>query len=321
MGTHENAGAELDAVLADLATQGSENADDIDALAVRVAALEAGGGGNGGGGEPAPSAGTLYGACLTNGGNEAAVLTKFGQGAAIRRFYQETLTWPSVPSGCPAIHISYKPSQSQVLAGTLNGQIDQLLERADDSGKIVYLTFWHESDNDGLSSAGITDRVRASNHVYDRVEAWGNPRIQYGPIHTGGFFADYTGDSKRAPWSGMKGHFLGADMDGVHDGKTYDISYADETARVVALVSEWGYEYWTVPEFGTSRRPDDPTGEPRADWFEQWAGHFAEHGAAQVLLYDYDTSANDDHPAGPYNVVVDGSPELAVWRGLVATNA
>lgn len=260
---------------------------------------------------------TRFGACPTNpGGTSAAaaqtVVTKMGTGAAVRQFMTSILDWPTVPTGS-LMWRSYKPATT-----VTDAQIDALLMAA--AGHLV--TFWHESDNDGLTATARAARIALMNRLYDRNVALGRPATIV-PIFTGGFFADYGTQANRDLWASVKGDLIGVDMDGVHDTTApIGISYADETAEVMDWIAAHPEcDGWAIGEFGTSRQPYDATGVMRRDWMAAQVGVFlaAPIKPTVINVYDYDTSAHNGATTD-YNRLNDPSPELDYWRSLVAQN-
>lgn len=285
------------------------------------------GGGSAGGGTtappPLPAHSTYIGACPANPGGQSlsaatTVISKWGSGSAIRQFFSSDLTrGPNHPVGASVVHSSYKPSVSAVNSGSLDNQIKALIQRTP-AGDII--EFYHEPDNDGLNPSGITAMIAAKNRLYD-LKQQVKPSVKVAATMTGGFFANYSSESKRAPWYGLRGDLIGLDADGVYDtsGPTYDISYTDEIAGVKAFMthsSSW--KGWTVPEFGTARQPWDMTGSARASWLSQQMKLFVDGGAYAVMLFDYNTSGHDT--STNYNQIKTGTPEFTVWKNAIAGN-
>jgi hypothetical protein len=276
---------------------------------------------------PVISTGTLFGACPTNPGGASltaaqTVAQKFGGIPAVRQFNGAELTWNATPAKT-AVHRSWKPA-----ASVTNAQIDTLLRAADadavKNGVKHILTFWHEPDNDSLSAGARADRIALINRLHERKVALGLKNVQTSVIFTGGFFASYGSQANRDLWNGVKGDLVGLDADGVHTTTTsatdYTTKYDDEVANVKKFMATNIFVGWTVPEFGTSRQNYfDPTGSKRAAWMKYWGEYFAAQGAAQVLFYDYDTSAHNG-TTDNYNVIKTGTSEFTVWKALIAKN-
>jgi hypothetical protein len=276
---------------------------------------------------PTPTTGvsTYFGACPANPGGtgtsaQGTVLSKFGTGAAARVFHGSDLTsGPSHASGVSIVHASFKPSVSQVNSGALDAQIEALIQRTQ-AGDVI--EFWHEPDNNGLTGTGITEMIKAKNRLYE-IKQRIKPSVLVAATMTGGFFANYTSESERQPWYGLKGDLVGLDADGVHDssGPTYDTSYSDEISGVKTFMTRnpsAGWIGWSVPEHGTSRQPWDTTGTPRANWFTAQTKLMIDNGAYYVMLFDYNTGAHN--LSDDYNQVLPGTPEHTVWKNLVAGN-
>jgi hypothetical protein len=269
--------------------------------------------------------GTYFGACVANPGGTSAtamqtVVNKWGTGSAVRVFNGSDIsTGPAHPTGVSVVHASYKPSVASVNSGALDAQIEALILRTQPGDTIE---FWHEPDNDGLTGQGITDMINAKNRLYE-IKQRIKPSVNVAATMTGGFFANYTSESVRSLWYGLKGDLIGLDADGVHDttGPTYDMTYADEITGVknfIARNAANGWKGFGVPEHGTSRQPWDTTGQARANWFAAQTKLFIDAGARYVMLYDYNTSAHN--LVDDYNQIYSGTPEYTLWRNLVAGN-
>jgi chitodextrinase len=272
----------------------------------------------------ASSTGALFGACVANPGGASlsaaqTVQTKFGTKTSIRMYQGATLGLPVHPAGASIVHTSWKPDLASVLNGSLDADIAAIINSTP-AGDII--EFYHEPDNDGLDAAGITQMIAVKNYLYDKKQSI-KPSVLVAQTFTGGFFANYTAESRRAPWYSIRGDLLGVDTDGIHDatGPTYDTDYADEMAGTKAFMARNagnGWIGWTVPEIGTSRQPWDATGTARANWFQAQAQKLADGGAYAIMLYDYNTSAHST--ATDYNQIKTGTPEFDVWSAFVATN-
>jgi hypothetical protein len=133
------------------------------------------------------------------------------------------------------LHRSYKP-----LTTVTNTQIDELLLKA----RGHWITFWHESDNDGLSASARADRIALMNRLYDRNVALGRP-VTVVPTFTGWMFSDQTTDAYRKDfWRGVKGDLVGVDYDGIHNSGT---DYDDETVEVMQWLAEYPeYTGWAA---------------------------------------------------------------------------
>lgn len=269
---------------------------------------------------PAPGYTTYFGASVANpGGSSSAaaqtVITKWGTGSAVRQFFGSDITiGPYHPSGATVVHSSYKPDVASVNSGALDAQITALIQRTP-PGDII--EFYHEPDNDGLDATGIANMIAAKNRLYD-LKQQVKPSVKVAATMTGGFFANYTAESKRSPWYGLRGDLVGLDADGVHDttGPTYDISYSDEIAGVKTFMGRnTSWKGWTVPEHGTSRQPWDSNGSARASWFSSQIQLFINNGAYAVMLYDYNTSSHNT--STDYNQIYAGTLEYTVWKNAV----
>jgi len=265
----------------------------------------------------APATDVLWGACPAYPGGSSLsaaqrVVDKWGAGVHIRQFTNasSSLPWNPVPSGS-LMHRSYKPPTT-----ITNAAIDTLLRAAEGH----YVTFWHEPENDGLSTSARNARINLMNRLYDRNVALGRPATVV-PTFTGWMFAanNSGGARTRDLWDGVKGDLLGVDYDGIH---SYGTEYDDETDEVMEwLADNPEYRGWAIPEFGTSRRPSDPSGAGRTAWMREQVGFFldAPIPPETVDWFDYNTSAHDTVGEG-LNSIQPGSPEFVYWQSLVALN-
>jgi hypothetical protein len=274
---------------------------------------------------PTTGTGTFFGACPANPGGTSltaatTVISKWGTGAGVRQFVGSTISsGPNHPTGASIVHTSYKVDVAQVNSGALDAQIEALVNRTP-AGDVI--EFHHEPNNNGLTGQGITDMINAKNRLYE-IKQRVKPSVLIAATMTGGFFANYTTESARAPWYGLKGDLIGLDADGVHDstGPTYDITYDDEIAGVKAFMARNaanGWKGWSVPEFGTSRQDWDTTGTPRASWINREKQKFIDGGARYVMWYDYDTGEHAS--ATNYNQIRSGTPEFTAWKNLILGN-
>lgn len=268
-------------------------------------------------------ASTFFGACPANPGGESlaaaqTVIAKWGTGAAGRQFYAASSSFgtPKHPAGASVVHSSYRPPDSSVNSGSLDAQIEALIA-ATPNGDI--LEFWHESDNDGLTSSQRTARIASKNRLYD-IKQTVKPGVLVAHTMTGGFWASYGNDATRDAWlATARGDLYGLDADGAHSytGPTYVTSYADEVANVRRYLGRFALKWpgWTTPEFGTSRQPWDTTGAARADWFGEQSEILSGGGSYAVMAYDYNTSAHNT--ATDYNQLKVGTPEFATFAELI----
>lgn len=261
-----------------------------------------------------PPGNTLFGANPVNPGGESAsaaqgVVTKFGSGATVRQFLTDITTsgggpnWPAVPAGS-LVHRSYKPTTD-----VTNAQIDALIRAAQGH----WLTFWHESDNDGLSSSAIASRTALMNRLYDRNVALGR-LVTVVHVVTGQFMSDYRDESWKAPWRNVKADLIGVDMDGPQG---YGVTYADELSETLRWIQEEsidGYVGWTVPEFGVARTSSDSNGSGRLAWMQREVDLLTRANPKPRAIHWYDYMMTNDYR------LISGTQEYNYWRGLVATN-
>jgi hypothetical protein len=256
-----------------------------------------------------------WGACTPNPGGSSGsaaqrTVDKWGAPVYLRQFVSAgSLSWSGQPSGS-LMHRSYKPPST-----ITDAAIDGLLRSAEGH----YITFWHEPDNDGLSGSARRARIGLMNRLYDRNVALGRPAIVV-PTFTGWMFSNQTSDSYRKnQWRDVKGDLLGVDFDGIH---SYSTSYADETNEVMDWLDDNPeYQGWAIPEFGTSRRPSDPSGVGRVAWMQRQVEVFvsAPVPPEAVAWFDYNTGAHDTVAEG-VNAIEPGSPEFGYWQGLINLN-
>lgn len=275
-----------------------------------------------------------FGACPADGApggvaGAQSVLTKWGSHAAVRQFFGDFTSMPSVIPGCPIVHSSYRPdavgeaqpfTDAQIAAGAADNAISAVIQATPNNW---VLEIKHESDNDGLTGQAWTDRINAKNRPYILKQSI-KPGVLICHTHTGGMWASYGNDTTRdLNMATAKGDLIGLDADGVHDsvGPKYDTDYADEVANVKRYLAKFkanGFQGWSVPEHGTSRQPWDTTGTPRAEFFSRNTQYFVDNGAMYVCLFDFNTSAHN--LSNDYNRILPGTPEYDVWRNLVASN-
>lgn len=278
-------------------------------------------------GEPPPVAQRPYfGACPTNsGGGAAGVVSKYGAGASVRIFFTDgNLTQRATrAAGMSVLHVSYKPDPATVVSGALDADITSLVNSLH-AGDI--LTFHHEPDNNGWDSTQRTAWKNMHNRLYD-IKQSVKPSVLVAPVFTGGLMASYTSNATRDLWcTGLRADLFGIDCDGVHIAKTetsYNrISYADELANCETYMrhaSNSGFTGITVGEHVTARvNPPDPSGSMRASWFQAQTQLMIDHNCYAVMAYDFNFGTHNT--ATDFNQLPTGSPELTVWRSLVASN-
>lgn len=281
----------------------------------------------GGGAPPPVNARPYFGAAQTNVGTTgtAAIITKYGVGASIRVFFStgDLTQRPTIPTGMSVVHISYKPDPATVAAGTLDTQIAALANYCQ-PGWI--LTFQHEPDNNGWTSSQITDWKNCNNHLYDVVKAT-KPSVLTAPVFTGGLLSKYGSNANRDTWcTGLRGDLFGVDCDGpaiTNSEPDYGrIDYLDEMQNATTYMqhpTNSGFTALTVPEHVTARaNPPDPDGSMRAAWFAKQCQHFIDFGCYAVMCWDKDPAGRNT--SSLFNHLPAGSPELAVWTSLVASN-
>lgn len=282
------------------------------------------------GGTPATSNRPYYGGASIAGDsptNSTNIVSKFGAGTAARLFFSSSdiTLRPIIGVGTSIVHVSWKPDMSQVASGLLDAQIDAIAhDTLFRDGDI--LTFHHEPDNNGWTSAQITDWKNGHNRLYDRVKAI-KPGLLVAPVFTGAMFANYTSNSKRDTWcTNLRADLMGWDADGVAISNTepnYNrISYQDETDNALAYMAHptnSGMTAMTVGEHMTARvNPPDPDGSMRAAWFSAQHTIFESAGAYAILCWDHNMAGHNT--ATNFNELPNPSPELTEWKNKIALN-
>lgn len=280
--------------------------------------------------DPPPSSRPYFGSTVTtSGGNastSAGVVSKFGVGTSIRIFFSsgDLTLRPTIPAGLSIAHLSYKPSTTAVASGSLDADITALVNFCR-PGWI--LSFQHEYENTaGLTSTDIANWKACNNHLYDIAKSV-KPSVLTAPVFLGGTLASYSTNALRDTWcTGLRGDLFGVDCDGVHISSTepnYNrITYADELNNAETYMrhpSNSGFTAITVPEHMTARvNPPDPTGSLRAAWFQAQTQLMIDHGVYAAMCWDHNIGGHDT--ATNFNELPTGSPELTLWRSLVAQN-
>lgn len=267
-----------------------------------------------------------FGSCpTTSGGGAAAVVSKFGVGSSVRIFFNsgDLTQRPSIPAGVSILHVSYKVTEANILNGSQDANLIDLINWMR-PGWI--LTLNHERDNDGISGSAITDWKNMQNYLYDIKQAT-KPSVFTAPVFVGGTLASYTSNATRDTWcTGISGDLFGIDCDGVHISSTeanYNrISYEDELDNCETYMrhpTNTGFKAITVGEHMTARvNPPDPTGSIRAAWFQRETQRMVDHGCYAVMAYDFNFGTHNT--STNFNEMPTGSPELTLWRSLVANN-
>ena len=265
-----------------------------------------------------PVTSTRYGACITNGGTLASTITKWGPKVHVRQFISSgnsnPPTWTDVPNGT-VVHRSYKPPTTITTA-----QIDALLTAAGNDRSLGdpkhKITFWHESDNDGLTGTALTARINLMNRLYDENVRLGRPVIVEHVV-TGQFMADYRDESWKQPWRAVKADSIGVDFDG--GGPSDATSFTDEIGETMDWLRDerTNGEYdegWSVPEFGRGRDSGE-TGQSRVAWMQREVNKMVNASTPPDYVDWYDYLADVE----PYPIEV-GSPEYDYWKTLISAN-
>jgi hypothetical protein len=289
-----------EAAAAELAETVADRDITIDALRVLVAELEA---------RikelEHPPTGTVFGADATgtSATGQANVLTKWGDGAAIRQFFTGFGQVAPRDRRASVVHASWKPASLGVITdAAVTAATANLLP-----GDCVEV--WHESDKkvrDGVYTH--VEALARKNRFYDTVKRVRPDLLVVNTLT--GWEAEPGNSTTRGnidKWAAVKADLLGLDCDGIH-GWPYT-NYDGEIAAAVAFVEKFpAYKGWCVPEFGTSRHTNDQSGATRAQWATTTAAKFKAAGAAYVCLYEFEST-----PGNAFTTPA----ELAAWRSLI----
>ncbi|HRJ91090.1 MAG TPA: Ig-like domain-containing protein [Candidatus Saccharibacteria bacterium] len=126
------------------------------------------------------------------------------------------------------VWISFKtPKWSEVAAGTHDSTLDSMLRTLDNAGKPVWVTFWHEPENDeGQANAGsATDFVNMQRHIRSRIDALNTTHIAFAPVYQ---------SSKIVSMGSAHNNWYGS---GIWDFIGFDIYQPNDTLSI--LNSKW----------------------------------------------------------------------------------
>jgi hypothetical protein len=288
---------------------------------------------------PLPAGTRYFGACpdhLHSGANTTAaqaVLTKYGTNASVRLFHGPGAfaQLPVHPAGASVVHTSWKIGSltSSVLSGAQDAALTAWINAAR-NGDIIEIA--HESDveRNGDAKANpphiwtaqeILTRIKVKNYLYDLKQKI-KPGVLVAHTTAAYLFGNQRTDAQRDEWfATARGDLIGIDCDGAHDttGPTYGIDYGPAVANAKRYVTKYkanGFKGYTVPEFGTSRQPWDPSGNVRSDWFAAQSAKMT--GAYLINVYDFNSGTHTT--ATNFNYLPNPSPELTTMRNLVRTN-
>ena len=129
----------------------------------------------------------------TSGNNVGAHEAAAGKSVAIYRKFNQ---WDTASSAVSTINsnyaanrlvwISFKtPDWSDVANGIYDTTLDSMLRTLDSAGKPVWVTFWHEPENDeNTAGAGTaTEWVNMQRHIRARMKSLGTKNIAFAPIY------------------------------------------------------------------------------------------------------------------------------------------
>lgn len=257
--------------------------------------------------EPDPDPGvTVFGADATgtSGSAQATVIGKWGQGVAIRQFFTGLGQIASRNPDAGIVHCSWKPASVSAITPTAVAAAVANLRPGD------CVEVWHESDKkvrDGVYT--FDEALRRKNRFYDVIQEVRPDLLVVNTLT--GWEAEPGNTSTRGnidKWAGVKADLLGLDCDGIH-GFPYP-NYTSEIDTAVEFLEDFpAYKGWCVPEFGTSRSSQDPTGSARADWATNYANKFLAAGAHYVCLYEYESTTGNAFTT---------TAEINAWRSFTA---
>lgn len=210
---------------------------------------------------PPPVRRTVLGACPMKGAPLSGVVSKWGQGAALRVFQGGAFQGLALPAGVGPVHLSFKPpaalSDAQVIS------VGRYLRPGD------YATVWHESDvkhkSGRISDAQVATYIGIQNDFAERVDRLRNkgdiPNISTVCVLGGWRFRGGT-DGDRPDKYLADADCLGVDLDGANNAKSY-YDWTICLPEVARAAARYGGR-WLVPEYAWGRRSDDASGEIRA---------------------------------------------------------
>ncbi len=183
------------------------------------------------------------------------------------------------------VWISFKtPKWAEVAAGTHNTKLDSMLRTIDNAGKPVWVTFWHEPENDeGLSTAGsAADFVNMQRHIRSRMTALGTKNIAFAPVYQ---------SSKIVSMGSAHNNWYGS---GIWDFIGFDIYQPNDSLSIlnakwtttIAWVESKGLPY-AIGEWGVR------TTAPSSQITDFWNWQFANNKDMVGMSY-FDSDANSD---------------------------
>lgn len=267
-----------------------------------------------------PDIKTQWGACSANPGGSGLtalqrILSKWAtlldKLVAGRLFVSDGFTsLPTIPDGFSVLHISWKPSVADLIAGRLDADIIAMVNWATNliNTKHIWIVVEaiHEPDvkfRKGTDT--IANYVGAKNKFYDVVKSV-NADLDVASTLSGWTF---NGSIDTEPWAYIKADILGVDLDGIASTTAY-FDYTAAMARIAKFADTYGYRI-AIPEFGEPRLANDTNGSARATWIKTQTDMLKKYSPEYVMFYDYDTT-------NPYQLTT--SLEIAAWKALIAEN-
>lgn len=262
---------------------------------------------------PPPPQTTRFGACPIKGGNIAGVVSKWGNGVAIRSFVSGGFITVTVPASAGPIHQSWKPPIGSPINGA-NVAAACAYFRAGD-----YVEIWHEADvkfrSGSFTASQVQQVIDMKNWFYDVVHSV-RPDLLVPATFGAWMFDDRSGQypgtltdpSTAEFYSKIKADIIGVDCDGYTSSTQYP-DFTSVVRNVKEFVAKHGYKGWSVPEFIHPRLSGDANGNGRAAWLTKWSQAFKDGGAGYVTAYDYNYRPNEE--------ITPGSPEFAAYKAFI----
>lgn len=273
-----------------------------------------------------PEPGRLYwGAAVAGNGDPAERHEKpAGTTMSIRRTF---FLWRHIESGwlervvgedhakgrLPWISVK-TPPWAEVAEGRHDAMIDRLLRLLHETGKPVWLTVWHEPENDsgpgarGGNMGTPADHLAMNRRFRQRMAALEVDSVALGPILMAWTWNPRTGRDPAQWWDGEVYDFLGIDIyrdreDTVMTDRWFAIRRWAAEREVDIAVGEWGM-----------RGRDRAAGERVRRWYEAAVASDADgRGARVVALCAFDSHLNS--PTGSWEL---RGAQLTVFHELMA---
>ena len=214
---------------------------------------------------PGPVSTTILGACPLVGGMSLTagerVITRWGQGAAVRLFSQSGWTVAPVLPDAGRILASWKPLVGELL------NVAAVLAAVAPLPAGSRVTVIHESDVKILKGSLTFEQAAALHRQFAAIIREHRPDLVLVGIVAGyRFHPDENLDDLARYIDPDTFDMLGVDLDGI------TTKYADFTTfipGVMAYLERIGKIRWTVPEFGAPRQASDADGTVRAAWMTE----------------------------------------------------